>query len=311
MQTALHLAASECYSEAMRLLLQAGASPSLSCIWGDFPLHLAVDCKNQNPAEITATINLLLDAPGTDINATDYFDGNTAIMLAVQHNRHVALRCLAQAGPSFTALNKRSNSVLHYAAYFGDLETLHFLDGRDLTCINWKLPNDGGWTPWVWFMDRLSDPERKPDAATMIAFVQLYRGIRDRDLAHDISLLEQTLAALDRNDKVEAHRHLSTIIQSKEAYNDEDSAGFYRALRGILSSGNKEILLDNIQADLQDLRLDMVSSPWDQYALDESDSDESLSESDESLSDSDEYPSDSEYFSESSIRTESYASNRD
>jgi hypothetical protein len=185
------------------------------------------------------------------------------------------------------------------AAYYGDLETLQILDGQGLTCINWKLPRERGWTPWMWFVHRVNDPERKPDPAEMIAFVQLYRGIRDRDLAHDISHLEQTLAALDRNDEVEAHRHLSAIIQCIE-----HSAGFYRGLRGDLSCGHKETLLDDIQADLQDLRLEMASSPWDQDTLDESESDESLSGSDKSLSDS-------EDFSESSIGTESHASNRD
>lgn len=310
MDTALHHAAYKCYPEAVRLLLEAGSSPSVHSVWGKFPLHRAADSENQNTAEIAATINLLLDAPGTDINAINDF-GDTAVMLAVRRNKHVALRCLAQAGPSFTVVNKYLGNVLHHAAFWGDLETLHLLDGQELTCINWKLPNGRGWTPWMLFRRRLDDPEWKPDPAIMIAFVQLYRGIRDRDLAHDISLLEQTLVALDQNDKVEAHRHLSAIIQSKEAYKNEHSAGFYRGLRGHLSCGDKETLLDNIQADLQDLRLEMVSSPWDQYALDESDSDESLSESDESLSDSDEYPSDSdntssdsEDFSEPSIRTE-------
>uniref|UniRef100_A0A0B7KA64 protein S-acyltransferase n=1 Tax=Bionectria ochroleuca TaxID=29856 RepID=A0A0B7KA64_BIOOC len=308
--TALHHVVSKCDPEAVRLLLEAGASPSLLSILGRFPLHRAVGDKNQNPAEIAATINLLLDAPGTDINATDN-RGDTAIMDVVRYNKHVALRCLVQAGPSFAASNKYSATVLHYAACFGDLETLHVLDGQQLTCINWKLPDDGNWTPWMLFMDRLNHPKWKPDAAEMIAFVQLYRGIRDRDLAHDISLLEQTLAALDHNDVAKAHLSLSAIIQSKEAYNDKDSARFYRGFRGHLSCGNKETLSGNIQADLQELRLEMASSPWDWDPFDESESDESLSDSDESLSDSDKSSSDSEDFSESSIRTESHASNRD
>jgi hypothetical protein len=277
---------------------------------GDFPLHRAVESENENPAEIAATINLLLDAPGTDINATNNY-GDTAIMLAVRHNKHVALRCLVQAGPSFTAINKYSETVLHLAAYWGDLETLHFLNGRELACIDWKLPGNEGWTPWMSFMRRCNQPKRKTDPAEMIAFVQLYRGIRDRDLAHDISLLEQTLAALDHNDVAKAHLSLSAIIQSKEAYNDKDSAKFYRGFRGHLSCGNKETLSDNIQADLQELRFEMASSPWDRDPFDESDSDESLSDSDESLSDSDKSSSDSEDFSESSIRTESHASNRE
>ncbi|CAH0034098.1 unnamed protein product [Clonostachys rhizophaga] len=302
-QTALSYAAGECNPEAVQLLLEAGASPSLRSGFGKFPLHEAVISKNQNPAEIAATINLLLDAPGTDINATDDL-GDTAIMRAVNDNKHVALRCLAQAGASFTAMNRRGETILHYAAFWGDLQTVHLLDGQELTCINWKLPDSTGWTPWMIFILRLDDPEQKPDPAVMIAFVQLYRGIRDRDLAHDISLLEQTLAALDRNDEAEAHRHLSAIIQSKEAYKNEDSAGFYRGLRGQLSCGDKGVLLDSIQADLQDLRLEMASSPWDQDALDESDSDASLS-------DSDEYSSDSEDFSGSSVGTESDASNGD
>ncbi|CAH0046705.1 unnamed protein product [Clonostachys solani] len=309
-QNALGYAANKCNPEAVRLLLEEGASPLLPSRFGHLPLHWAIKSDNQNPAEIAATINLLLDAPGTDINATDYF-GDTAIMEAVWHNNHVALRCLARAGPSFTAMNKYSHTLLHYAARCGDLETLHFLDGQELTCINWKLPGELGWTPWMSFMHRLDHPERKPDPAEMIAFVQLYRGIRDRDLAHDFSLLEQTLAALDRNDEAEAHLHLSAIIHCKEAYNDEHSARFYRGIRGNLSSGDKETLLDNIQADLQDLRLEMASSPWDQDALDESDSDESSSDSDESASDSDETWSDSEDSSGSSMLQEGDASDRD
>ncbi|CAG9988809.1 unnamed protein product [Clonostachys byssicola] len=307
-RTALHCAASGGHSEAVRLLLEAGASPLLRSIWGDFPLHHAVKSENENPAEIAAIINLLLDAPGTDINATND-RGDTAIMMAVRNNNHVALRCLAQAGASLTAVNKDSDTMLHLAAWCGDLETLHFLDGQELTCINWKLPGELSWTPWMWFMRRLNHSERKPDPAEMIAFVQLYRGIRDRDLAHDISLLEQTLAALDRNDEAEAPFHLSAIIQSKEAYYDEHSAGFYRGLRGHLSCGDKERLLDDIQADLQELRLEMASSPWDLDPFGKFDSDECLSESDESLSNPDESISDSEDFSESPIRQESDASN--
>ncbi|VUC32580.1 unnamed protein product [Clonostachys rosea] len=313
--TALHHAATYCHSEAVRLLLEEGASPLLPSNWhlGNLPLHLGAGSKNKDPAEIEATINLLLNAPGTDIDGLNK-NGETAIMEAVGHDNHVALRCLAHAGASFTAIDKSSQNMLHLAARYGDLETLHFLDGQMLTCINWRLFDKRGYTPWDRFIRRMIG-KVTPDA--IIAFVQLFRGIRDRDLAHDISLLEKTLAALDRNDDAEACLHLSTIIQNKEKYRDEGSAGFYRGLKGDISCGDKEALLDDIRADVQDLRLEMASSPWDQGTLHESDSDESSDDDALESDESDEYwyssesNSDSDNPNESSATTESDASNGD
>lgn len=119
--TAINLAAGiKNGTKSMDLLLSRGAIIESQTDEGWRSLHRA--------AFYNASTNLqFLLEKGANINAATKL-GVTALMLGVTHNSHDALRLLlCDKALDCDARNHDGNSVLFYAACYGDLETLHLL----------------------------------------------------------------------------------------------------------------------------------------------------------------------------------------
>ena len=118
--TAMHIAAQVRNTKIIELLVSCGVSIVSEDVKGCRPLHYAV-CSNS-----PANLQLLLER-GANINAANNF-GATTLMLGVMYNAHEALRLLLhEENLEYNCKDCDGNSVLDFAAIFGDLETLYIL----------------------------------------------------------------------------------------------------------------------------------------------------------------------------------------
>ena len=109
--TALHAIVVYHTLVAMPLLLKAGANPNLVNEDGDTPLHVAVGCGVQCPAQ---AVKLLL-AAGADVNAKGA-GGRTPLHVAASSDHTEAVVALLEGGADLHARDNQDSTPLHLAA---------------------------------------------------------------------------------------------------------------------------------------------------------------------------------------------------
>ena len=72
---------------------------------------------------------------GADSNRVDQ-DGHCALHVAIQNNSHEALSCLLENHSDYTIKTKAGETLLHYAAQFGDMDCLRTLHTHDLMALS-------------------------------------------------------------------------------------------------------------------------------------------------------------------------------
>jgi ankyrin repeat protein len=271
-RTALHVAAVSCNPEAVQLLLDEGASASERDSYGYTPLHyvaLQVGSDSNGISQVGCILELLLGAGRADINAIDFY-GQPPLMLAVARNRLAVTQHLINAGASHTSVTTKSENLLHHAAFYSSLDMLQLLHHLDLSRISVRLHDIGGDNPWDVFKRRLYRPaEHELHGCRLTkeegdAFVNLFRGIRDRNIKDDCSLLTQVLDSLSSDNPAASCRHLSILIENKETCGELGPAGFYSGIKGNINAGDYETAIKCIEEDLHDLRDELTTDPWDQ-----------------------------------------------
>ncbi|CAG9990473.1 unnamed protein product [Clonostachys byssicola] len=271
-RTALHVAAVSCNPKAVQLLLDEGASASERDSYGYTPLHyvaLQVGSDSIGISQVGRIFELLLGTGGADINATDFY-GQPPLMLAVARNRLAVTQHLINAGASHTSVTTKSENILHHAAFYSNLDMLQLLHHLELSKISVRLHDIGGDNPWDVFKRRLHLPPehelhgRIPTKEEGDAFVNLYRGIRERNNEDDCSLLTQALDCLLSANPAASCRHLSMLIENKKACGELEPAGYYSGIKGSINAGDHEAAIKWIEDDLRELRHELATDPWDQ-----------------------------------------------
>jgi hypothetical protein len=95
------------------------------------------------------------------------------------------------------------------------------------------------------------------------AFIDLYRGIRDRNLLHDMSILQKALQALSLQYLSDACALLTKLIQHKEDCHRYDLAAFYRRVERQIHCGMVDETWRAIKDELRGVKFEVYSSPWD------------------------------------------------
>lgn len=121
-------------SEALKILLEAGADPNLKDTYGDeslttSPLFYAIYCEN------TDAIKVLVENGGKVNISTS--GGYTPLMMATYNNLE-DITILEEAGADTNAVDSYGWNLLHYAAYSGNTEMYdHFVElGVDESALN-------------------------------------------------------------------------------------------------------------------------------------------------------------------------------
>ncbi|OPB44043.1 hypothetical protein A0O28_0023610 [Trichoderma guizhouense] len=121
-RTLLHLAAYRGDLEAVRLLIQRGASTTVQGEGGLTPLHYAVLLDREDIVTLLAS-----DIAGSSsLDVTDA-KGNTALSLATQKKNPTATRILIHRGASYKVADSKGLTPIHHAARLGFKKGLRML----------------------------------------------------------------------------------------------------------------------------------------------------------------------------------------
>lgn len=135
----LHLAVQNGNYEAAKFFLELGLSPHDETLDSRLPIHFACFAKTH----FQETVQILMEG-GADINAVDDVGYNLVLYCVSCRRSHADLKYLINFGGNWEAKTTDGRSVLHLAAFNGQLETLKmFLElGADT-----NLSNVDGFSP--------------------------------------------------------------------------------------------------------------------------------------------------------------------
>lgn len=119
----------------------------------------ARDSKGRTPLNFATRMNFpehtrLLISAGANIECVDAVLDRTTLLSAIYWKSHEVISILLESGADADVLDARNASVLHYAARFGDLETLEILEKSDLGQLSIDATDDSGHTAWEIFESR-------------------------------------------------------------------------------------------------------------------------------------------------------------
>jgi receptor-interacting serine/threonine-protein kinase 4 len=123
--------------DAVRILLEAGADPSIQTETGETILQRAIERSH------TKVVQLLLDA-GVDVNVREFHNGINAILTAASRGADDCIPLLQRAGADIFSVDHHGRNGLHFAARVCKLSTVQLLlkEGVDSSA-----ETDWGYTP--------------------------------------------------------------------------------------------------------------------------------------------------------------------
>jgi ankyrin repeat protein len=284
--TALHWAAQYGSADAVRLLLDAKETKTKAkrmatateSAFGRLPLHDLASSSHYGPTPeaIEEIARLLLEAHPDGIELRDN-NGETPLLLAVRCDNLPLVRCLSRRGASWAAVSTRHRwNLMHFAVRYSTVATLDFLlqeakcSEEKLHLIDHQLRTNKHSSPWDLFIAsiyappwRLGDSQHR-DKDDRAAFINFYQYVRDKNIRHDINVLQNALNAWPTNGAEAARDHLLRLAAHKAAAHNQNASNWYRGIAGQPFSGDEDTAVEMIEQDLQDLNDELQSSPWDQ-----------------------------------------------
>ncbi|KAI6776198.1 hypothetical protein HG530_000143 [Fusarium avenaceum] len=271
-ETALYSALAGGNAEVIRLLLMAGASATHRTARDITPLHRLSKYMKADFDVIKSTIGMLAMA-GADLEAYDVI-GNTPIAYAIIWNNVGAAKCLVEAGSSLSFYSSHSQNLLHYASAFASLDMLECLCGLEPSDINPYQKDHWGFTPWdlfiyLHFADEWNlqgrwnlEGRHEPTPAEQMAYVELFQGVRDRYLQHDICVLEHLLSAMRKQDVTAAREGLALLIGRETNWGCHDRASWYRAVDKRVQHMEWDLAMEDVEDFLMDMKKELDTPVW-------------------------------------------------
>ncbi|ETV74442.1 hypothetical protein, variant 1 [Aphanomyces astaci] len=141
----LHWVAQRGAPPLLQLLLDHGASVDTPDDNGLWPVHWAAAANN------LPVLRTLLQAHRELLNAPDSFKQRTPLILAVQHGHLATVLYLLRQGADASRVDQSGDTVVHWSAYKGLLETLRvcyaYADALGVDTLLFHVPDGFGQTP--------------------------------------------------------------------------------------------------------------------------------------------------------------------
>ena len=168
LQTPLHYCAGSGSAGSMKLVLEVsvqrsqlqtssskGSSSDLTLVGQPNQLDGVVDArdvKGRTPLNFATRMDFpahaeLLITHGANMETTDTRLNRTILLWAIYWNSHKVLPILLARGARTDVIDARDASLLHYAARFGDIETLRILGRSDLGHLDANTQDNSGFVP--------------------------------------------------------------------------------------------------------------------------------------------------------------------
>jgi ankyrin repeat protein len=145
--TALHYAAYYQDDEAhLKMLLDFGAQIDEKDGYGWTPLSCTAEYDHMRSASILLECGASPDLPDKS--------GWSPIMRAIRSNSHRVLRLLLDKGADYSSLSFRLQTVLHFAAAYGDVDTIVLLTDIKMRKITTNMKDVNGHTAAEIFLSR-------------------------------------------------------------------------------------------------------------------------------------------------------------
>ncbi|TDZ30586.1 Serine/threonine-protein phosphatase 6 regulatory ankyrin repeat subunit C [Colletotrichum spinosum] len=249
----------------VRMLLDAGASPSAKDDWGQTAVFRV---RGHTKEAVSTKLRLLLNA-GVDINGLEY-SGEAPIQRAVVEQDDLLTECLVDNGAGVNHVGHANQNLLHLLAYYGGVTLLGNLEKMDLPLINVEHRDNFGDTAWDDFICSRTVPEwelgnsRRPTVDEEEAFISLYTKTRNQSLQLDIDRLNRVRQHVVDKAQRKAEEALKPLIEEKEEWRMEEQLQTYKTIRIQVQQGMWEAALESVDEIIDVLREKMEQSPWDQ-----------------------------------------------
>ncbi|KAK4211536.1 ankyrin repeat-containing domain protein [Rhypophila decipiens] len=242
---------------------------------GETPLMTLARYQSNSGQETFAdTLKVMLDA-GADLKAKN-MTGHTALDLAALTNSTVAMTALLTAGARIGNVSNCNGNILHLAARsctFQMIDLFHSCNLETLYGFHMGLQWDRD-TPWGIF--RWSMGATLPDnyfsrissRQDAVAFVRLFRKVRDESLQLDIDTLTLVLQHVQERNTELAIKYLEPLIQRKKRLPEMlEQAETFRVVGIQIRQGMWDAAIESVEENIEVFRDEMKMSPWEMLSI--------------------------------------------
>ncbi|KAM7211330.1 hypothetical protein V8F06_013286 [Rhypophila decipiens] len=219
------------------------------------------------------TLKVMLDA-GADPEAKG-LNGYTALDLAVLINSTIAMTALLTAGARIDNVVDSFGNILHQAADWCTFQMIDLLYSWNLeTLYGFHLcfPRNRG-TPWDRFRWTMSFGDTLahsliPSRQDAVAFIRLFRKVRDESLQLDIDTLTSVLQHLHERNTDLAIKYLEPLIQRKKRLPEmHEQAETFRVVGIQITQGMWDATIESVEENIEVFMDEIKMSPWEMQSI--------------------------------------------
>ncbi|KAK4206389.1 ankyrin repeat-containing domain protein, partial [Rhypophila decipiens] len=226
---------------------------------GNTPLMTLARYQNHRNEETFAdTLKVILDA-GADLEARNDTE-HTAVGRAARTNSILGMAALLTAGARIDNVKNNKDNILHQAANSWTFQRIEFLHSWNLETLygfhlglRWNRD-----TPWETFRWRMTDTmpysksRRIPSRQDAVAFVRLFRKVRDESLQLDIDTLTSVLQHLQERNTELAIQDLQPLIQRKKRIPEmHKEAETFRVVGIQITQGMWDAAIESVEENIE------------------------------------------------------------
>ncbi|KAM7196951.1 hypothetical protein V8F33_005833 [Rhypophila sp. PSN 637] len=243
---------------------------------GVIPLMTLATHQRYNRHEFADILKMMLDC-GADLEAKS-MRGLTALGFAAQTRSTVGVAALLTVGARIDNVDDDNGNILHQAArsctfqmidllYSWNLETLY---GFHLG-LHWN--RETPWDTFRWSMsfgDKLPDNyfSRIPSRQDAVAFVRLFRKVRDESLQLDIDTLTSVLQHLHQRNTELAIMYLEPLTQRKKRFPElHEQAETFRVVGIQTRQDMWDAAIESVEENIEVFMDEMKMSPWEMQSI--------------------------------------------